>query len=185
MLGIGWDSGASMLASTAIGPGWDSSAESIPALSLGPGWDALSDLMPDLGMRGPQIEPADLQLDRLSSIVSSALARTTVNLATTNVTPLYTATQKTYILGVILRITNADSVTVSAQASLGVNPSTDNLFANQTLVNLDAEDELYVFWNNLNTGVILNTTDQLDISVTSAVAAALTATAYVIGVFVS
>jgi len=138
----------------------------------------------DLGIRGPQIEPFDLQLDRLANITSAVLSITaSIDLTTIATTALFTATQKTYVLGVLLRVTTADTVTAVAEASVGVNPSTNNVFANEPLINIDAVDDLYTFWNNTNTGTILNTSQQLDLSVnTGATATTLVATAYVIGV---
>lgn len=136
------------------------------------------------GVRGPQIEPFGLQLDRLANITSASLATVaSIDLTAVATTALFTATQKTYVLGVLLRVTTADTVTAVAEASIGVNPSTNNLFANEQLVSLDAVDDLYIFWNNANAGTILNTAQQLDLSVnTGATATTLVATAYVIGV---
>jgi hypothetical protein len=136
------------------------------------------------GIRGPQIEPYDLELDRLANITSASLAIIAdIDLTSIATTPLFTATQKTYVLGVLLRVTTADTVTVVAEASIGVNPSTNDMFANEQLVNFDAVDDLYTFWNNVNTGIIMNTAEQLDLSVnTGATATSLTTVAYVIGV---
>jgi hypothetical protein len=143
-----------------------------------------SEIYDSAGIRGPQIEPYDLELDRLVNITSASLAIVDdIDLTSIATTPLFTATQKTYVLGVILRITTADTVTVVAEASIGVNPSTNDMFANEQLVNFDAVDDLYAFWNNSNTGIILNTAEQLDLSVnTGATATSLIAVAYVIGV---
>ena len=136
------------------------------------------------GIRGPQIEPYDLQLDRLVNVTSASLAIIPdVDLTSIATTSLYIAPQKSLILGVLLRTVVADTVTAPAEASVGVNPSTNNLFANEELISLDAVDDLYGFWGNAGTGTILNASDQLDLSVnTGATATTLTVVAYVIGV---
>ena len=135
-------------------------------------------------IRGPQTEAGNLALDRLINITSNTLSTTTgIDLTATGTTALFTATQKTYILGVLLQITSADTVTVVAEASIGVNPSIDNIFANESLVVFDAVGDMYTFWNNLNTSIILSSSNVLEISVnTAATAVELVATAYVIGV---
>jgi hypothetical protein len=183
MLGSGWASSADVLPSFSLGSGWDSSADALPSFSLGSGWDSLADLIPDLGIRGPQVEPYDLELDRLANITSASLSIIAgVDLTAIATTALYTAPQKSYILGVLIRVTAANSVTVPADASIGVNPSTDNLFAEEQLISLDVVDDLYGFWANVGTGTILNASDQLDLVVTTgATASSLIATVYVIG----
>lgn len=135
-------------------------------------------------IRGPQVESGNLTLDRLINITSNTLSTTTgIDLTSTGTTAIFTATQKTYILGVLLQITSADTVTAVAEASIGVNPSINNIFANEPLVVFDAVGDMYTFWNNLNTGIILSSSNVLEISVnTAATAVGLIVTAYVIGV---
>lgn len=140
--------------------------------------------IPALGIRGPQIEPGDLALDRLINIPSNSLSITAgIDLTALGTTTIFTATQKTYLLGVLLQITTASSVTTFANVSIGINPSINNIFTDEPLVAFDAVGEIYTFWNNLNTAVILNTSDVLQVSVnTAASAVGLVANAYVIGI---
>jgi hypothetical protein len=186
-LGPSLDGFIKTIPSTALGPSLDGFIDAIPGSSLGPGLDGFPDFIPDLGVRGPQIEPYDLELDRLTNITSAALATVAgIDLTSIATTALFTATQKTYVLGVILRVSTADTVTGVAEASVGVNPSADDVFANEQLVNLDQVGDLYSFWGNAGTGTILNTSDQLDLSVnTGATATSLVAVAYVIGVLLN
>lgn len=139
---------------------------------------------PDLGIRGPQIEEADLELDRLTNATGATLATVGgINLTLTATIPLFTATQKTHVFGVLLRATTANTVTVFPTVSIGVNPSTNNVFADTTLSEFSQVDDLYTFWQNLNTGTILYGSDQLDLTInTAATANSLVATAYVIGI---
>jgi len=136
------------------------------------------------GIRGPQVEFYDVELDKLTTPTSNILATVeSVDLGAAGTTALYTATQKTYIFGVLLRATHATNITVFAETSCGVNPATDDMFANEILVGLTQSNNIYTFWNNLNSGMVLNASDQLDLSVNvPATADILLVTAYVIGV---
>lgn len=169
---------------TPIGSAFTSVQDPAIKPAIGSAFTHIQELAAGIGIRGPQIEPYDLTLDRLANITSASLAIIPdIDLTSVATTALFTATQKTYILGVLLRITTATTVTDVAEASIGVNPSTNNVFATESLVNLNTANALYTFWNNTNTGTILNTSDQLDLSInTGAIATALAAVAYVIGV---
>lgn len=137
-----------------------------------------------MGIRGVQIEPRNLELDKLENPTSAALSTLSdVDLTSTGTIALYVATQKTYVLGVLIRITAANTATVDAEVSVGVNPNTSDVFSNETLIDLNAINDLYTFWDNKNTGIILNTSDQLDLSInTAAIANSLISTVYVIGI---
>jgi len=170
---------------TSSGPLFDHVVDTLPAQSSGPMFDhEIEDALILPGVRGPQVKQQDITLDRLAQPTSSTIA-TNVNilLTATGDTQLFTATQKTYILGVILRVNISNTVTVPPQVSIGVSPSTDNVFANEALINFDADNDLYTFWNNLNTATVLNASDVLQLTVnTAATATTLLAVAYVVGV---
>lgn len=136
-----------------------------------------------MGVRGPQIEPNDLTLDRLINVTNAILETTSgIDLTTTGTQTIMTASQKTFVLGVLLRVSFADTVTSPASASVGVSPATNDVFADVTLVDLNQVNELYTFWSNTNTGAVLNTSENLILSInTAATAIVLQVTAHVIG----
>jgi hypothetical protein len=135
------------------------------------------------GIRGPQVEPNDLTLDRLTSLPNHLLTiKASIDLATPGQTNLLTAAQKLLVLGVVLRITAANTVTGPPQVSIGINPAADTLFAAENLVNLDAVGDMYTFWANLNTAMSVIPSAIVNLTVgTPATATELVATAYVIG----
>jgi hypothetical protein len=137
-------------------------------------------------LRGPQISEGTLAEDRLVRTTAYVLDTTaSIDLTSTGTTTIYTApsTKTALIFGVILQVTTADTVTVVPDASIGLNPSTDNVFAVETLTSLDAVDELYHFWANIHKAVAISNGGVLDLDVdTAATATTLTATARVIGI---
>jgi hypothetical protein len=137
-------------------------------------------------LRGPQIAEGTLAEDRLVKTTAYALETTTdIDLTSTGVTTVYTApSDKTaLIFGVILQVTAADTVTGAPGVSVGLNPSTDNVFAVETLTALDAVGELYHYWANIHKAVAISNGGVLDLDVdAAATATTLTATARVIGI---
>ena len=136
-------------------------------------------------LRGPQIAEGALTEDRLVKRTAYALETTaSIDLTTTGTTTIYTApADKTaLIFGVILQVTTANTVTIVPNASVGLNPSADNVFAKETLTTLDAVDELYHFWANVHKAVAVSNGGILDLEVEGATATALVATARVIGI---
>jgi len=139
-------------------------------------------------LRGPQIKEADLTEDRLSNITSYTISTiTSIDLTATGTTTVYTAPadQTALIIGIIFQATATDTVTVVPQVSAGLNPSTDNVFAIESLVGFDAVDDLFVFWAKLNKAVVVADGGVLDLDVSvAATATNLIATARVIGIVV-
>ena len=138
-----------------------------------------------VGIRGPQTEQFGLQLDRLINDVGNLVTTTTsIDLTSAGTTTIFSATQKTFIMGVIVRVTAADTVTGVPSASVGIDPQTDNVFSDENMVSLDQINDTYNFWNNLNTGNVISSAENLILSInTAATATTLIATVYVIGVF--
>jgi hypothetical protein len=151
---------------------------------VGPFFDHDVVAFPLPGITGPQVGQSEITFDRMVNPTSFALATdVSVDLTSTGATSLFTASRKTYILGVILRSDAANTVTSPPQISVGINPITDNVFENESMVNFDTVDDVYTFWSNLNTAFVMNVSDQLDINVnTAATATTLTAIAYVVGI---
>jgi len=170
--------------SSSSGPMFDHVVDTIPTQSSGPMFDHDVSALELPGIRGPQVGQSEITFNRMVDTTSHALAsNVNVTLTATGTTALYTASQKTYILGIVLRVITANTVTVLPQVSVGVNPITDDIFANETLVNFDTVNDLYHFWGDLNTARVLNATDQLDLVVnTAATASALVAVVYVVGI---
>ena len=139
-------------------------------------------------LRGPQVKSRDLNEDRLLRTTSYVLDTVTaIDLTATGTTTLLTAPndQSALILGVILQATQADTVTVAPQVSVGLNPSTDNVFATEPLVGFDTVDALYYMWSNTNKAVVIPASGVLDLDVSvAATATSLEATARVIGILV-
>ena len=140
-----------------------------------------------LGIRGPQIEYRTLANDRFESDFGFLLGSTfDIDLTTTGQTTIYTvpaSVGKVIILGVALEISFGLDVTVAPQVSLGVDPSTDNLFAPETLTEFTTDRSLYTFWSNLNITNIAATGSDILLDVTSAsTATALFITAHVFGI---
>jgi hypothetical protein len=141
--------------------------------------------MPAL-FRSGQIRDQELDEDRLSKTTSHAInSVASVDLTSATTTTIFTApSDKTaLIIGVILEVTAANTVTVPPQVSVGLNPSTTNVFAVETLINLDAVNNSYVYWANLNKAVTVANGGILDLDVAVAsTATSLVATARVVGI---
>jgi hypothetical protein len=139
-------------------------------------------------IRGPQIQEANVEVDRLQNITSHAVSSVVdINLTTTGLTTLYTVPSgnKFLILGVLLQAQTADTVTGDASASIGISPSTTDVFAEETLLGFNSATSTYQFWANLNKAVIANAGDVIRLDVTTgATATNLTATAYLIGLLI-
>ena len=89
------------------------------------------------------------------------------------------------ILGCLLRIKSANTVTVDAAASLGINPSTTDLFAAETLVGVQSISDVWSFWKDTSVGLVANSADLVDLDVTvAATAATLTCDVFVIGLLI-
>jgi hypothetical protein len=138
--------------------------------------------------RGAQLNSATLSEDRLAREAGYNVATITdIDLTSVATTTLYTVpSDKTLmLLGVILQVTAETTATVPPDASVGINPSTDNVFAAETLVGLNAVGKTYYFWSNLTTSTIAGPGDVIDLRVSvGATAGALDATARVVGILV-
>jgi len=139
-------------------------------------------------LRGPQIKINDLNEDRLVKVTSYVLDTViNIDLTSTGITTLFTAPsdKKALVLGVILQATSADTVTVAPQVSVGLNPSTNNVFATEPLVSFDTAGSVYHFWNYINKATVVPASGVLDLNVSvAATATSLIASARVVGILV-
>lgn len=142
------------------------------------------------GIRGPQVEPKTIETNRIIPDLAASLATVgDIDLTSTGQTTLYTVpagTSKVLVLGVVIAATYANTVTVVPEVSIGVSPSTDDIFAVELLTGFDVTPETYTFWGNLNTGHIATTGESIILNVsTAATATGLVAAARLIGIEIS
>ena len=135
-------------------------------------------------IRGPQFRTANLTrsifIQPLFSILSRTIGISLLSAATTNI---FTATAGvTLIHGIVLRITSSTGISADASISIGINPSTTNLFSAQDLINVRNLNDVYSFWSDKSTTLIATATDAIDLTVTNAATGTtLVAEAFVIG----
>jgi len=137
------------------------------------------------GIRTEQIQLLNLDPDNLSNATGALINTANVDLRALGVVTIYTvpAGKKAIILGIILHAMSADTVTVAPQISVGVNPSSSNIFATEKLFNFNSVGDMYTLWNNTTQYTIANAGETLDLNVsTIATATALTATIRIIGI---
>ena len=137
-------------------------------------------------LRGPQSLFEGIGEDRLAKITVHALGTVAgIDLTASGVTTVFTApADKTVLIfGVLLEATAADIVTIVPSISLGLNPSTTDVFAIEPLVTFDTVGELFSIWPSINKAVTIADGGVLDLDVAvAATATTLTATARVIGI---
>lgn len=142
----------------------------------------------NLGYRGPQIRRKTLNIDRFAEPPTSALViDSVIDLTATGETVIYTVpTGKTAIInGCVLLVNAAVSVTTDAAASVGVTPNTNDLFVEEVLVQIRSVGDVYSFWADKTTGVVVPAGATIQISVgTAATATTLSASAILVGILV-
>jgi len=187
-LGPGIDGFIKEASLASLGPGIDGAIKTIPSASLGPGIDGAILNIPWPLYRSAQIAFQTINEDRLSRTTFHAINSVTdIDLTSATTTTIFTApSDKTaLILGVILEVTAADTITVPPQVSIGLNPSTTDVFAIETLITLDAVNDSYVYWANIHKAVSVANSGVLDLDVgVAATATTLVVTARVIGLLV-
>jgi hypothetical protein len=137
------------------------------------------------GIRNNQVQPLGVNTDRLEDSTGAQVGISNVSLISTGLTTIYTvpAGKKLLLLGIVLHAMSANTVTAAPQISVGVNPSTTNIFAAETLFSFDAIGDMYTLWPNANKFIVANSNDVIDLNVnTAATAAVLTATIRIIGI---
>ena len=138
-----------------------------------------------VGFRAQQFRYNTIDLDRFASPLGAVLdVYQDLDLTTATTTSIYTVPTGTSVIitGCLIRIKSADTVSVDADVSLGINPSTTNLFATETLVGVQAVHDFWSFWKQSSVGVLANAGEQVDLDVvTAATATTLTADVYIIG----
>jgi hypothetical protein len=139
-------------------------------------------------LRGAQFAERGIALDRFADPLAAILTVfEDLDLTATSTTTIYTVpTGKTaIILGCLLRIKSANTVTVDAAASLGINPSTTDLFAAETLVGVQSISDVWSFWKDTSGGLVANSADLVDLDVSvAATATTLTCDVFVIGLLI-
>lgn len=138
----------------------------------------------NLFLRGAQFRVNTFGDDRFVSRLTSVLSTTsTVNLTATGTTSLFTvpASNTALIHGVVLRAT-LGSATTDATVSLGINPSTINLFDLEPLVSFRNTNDVWSLWSDKTTTLIAQGNSQIDFDVTTAATGgSLNADIYLIG----
>jgi hypothetical protein len=131
-------------------------------------------------IRGPQFRGNTIGGDRFNNRLTTVLSSIAIDLSVTGQTTIYTvpAGKIALIQGVIFlaRGTAASDPTVS----VGINPSTDDIFASQQLVNFQTSNDVFSLWSDKSTTLVANASDQIDLDVT--VSSSLAAAVYVIGI---
>jgi uncharacterized membrane protein (DUF441 family) len=185
-LSPGVDGFIQSIPTSSLSPGVDGFIQAIPSSSLSPGVDGIILALPWPLYRSGQIQQTELAEDRLANVTSRVISTIpSIDLTATGITTLYTApaSKTALIFGVILQATAADTITVAPQVSAGLNPSTDNIFAVESLVGLTTVGGTFVYWANLNKAVTVSNGGVLDLNVSVAsTATALMVTARVIAI---
>jgi hypothetical protein len=130
-------------------------------------------------IRGPQFKSGTIDSDRFVSPLGLVLTRITVDLAATGTSAIYTvpAGKTALVQGIVFRALGAAGS--DPTVSVGINPSTDNIFDSQQLVNFPTVGNLFTLWNDKGVSTISNAADQIDLNVV--VASSLTAEVFVLG----
>jgi len=134
-------------------------------------------------IRGPQFRANTIGGDRFNNRLTSVLSTTPIiDLTSTGLTSLFTvpAGNMALIQGVILRSTFG-SATTDATISVGVGPSTTNLFDLQELVQVRTTYDIFSLWSDKSTTLVVQSGEQIDLDVTVAATGTLIADAYLIG----
>jgi hypothetical protein len=141
-----------------------------------------------IGLRGPQFSEQSIALDRFALPLAAVLTIfENLDLTSATTTTIYTVpTGKiATVLGCVIRIKAADTVSADADVSLGINPSTVNIFPTETLTAVQANDDIWSFWKDKSIGLLATSGQQVDIDVvTAATATTLTSDVYLIGLLI-
>lgn len=135
-------------------------------------------------IRGPQFRLNTIGADRFNNRLTSILSTTsTIDLTTTGGTTIFTVPSGNMALiqGVVLRTVTGPAST-DATISIGINPSTTNLFDLQELVQFRVTDDVFSLWLDKSTTLVAQSGEQIDFNVTiAATGGTLIADAYLIG----
>jgi hypothetical protein len=135
-------------------------------------------------IRGPQFRRATIGDDRFVNRLTSVLVTTTaIDLTSSGTTTtLYTvpAGKIAFINGIIFRAVQESAVT-DASVSVGINPSADNLFDEQQLVNFRVVHDVWSLWSDKSTTLIAQAGEQIDVNIVTPATGSLLADAYLIG----
>lgn len=136
-------------------------------------------------LRGPQFRLNTIALDRFASPLGAVIDTfEDLDLTATGTTTIYTvpAGNSVIITGCLIRIKTADTVTTDADVSVGINPSTTDIFDTETLVGVQSVSDFWNFWQQSSAGLIANSGALIDLDVAvAATATTLTADVYIIG----
>jgi len=139
-------------------------------------------------LRGPQFRRNTVALDRFSSSLTSVLnVFEDLDLMTTGTTTIYTvpAGKSASILGCLLRVKSSRAVTADSDVSVGINPSTINLFSVETLTEVRGVSDVWSFWKDKSVGLLAAGGQLIDLNVSvAATAAALTCDVFIIGLLI-
>jgi hypothetical protein len=136
-------------------------------------------------LRGAQFSTNTIALDRFATPLAAVLnVFEDLDLTTAATTTIYTvpAGSSVIVLGGLIRIKAADTVTTDAEVSIGINPSTTDVFAAETLVDVQSQNDFWSFWKDESAGVMASEGAVVDLDVsTSATATTLNSDIYLIG----
>jgi hypothetical protein len=136
-------------------------------------------------IRGPQFRDATIDQDRfvVGNIANVLSTASSVDLTAMGTSVIYTVPADSLVLiqGVILRAT-AGTVSTDATVSLGVNPSTTDLFDPTLLLEFRSVNDTFSLWSDKSTTVIGQAGETIDLDVTiAATGGLLTVDAYLVG----
>lgn len=135
-------------------------------------------------IRGPQLRFRTVGDDRFVNRLASILSTTSaIDMTSTATIPLYTVpTGKIAVINGLVFRSTLGSATTNAEVSVGINPSTTNIFDAQELVEFKNTDDIWSLWSDKSTTVIAQASEQVDLDViTAATGGTLDVDAYLIG----
>ena len=144
-------------------------------------------LSADLGIRGPQLAARTVGMDRFLQLPLSALTVfNTVDLTVAGTTTVYTvpSSNNAIVFGCLLRVTLSEGVTSDASVSVG-SSGTDDLFPAEALTQIRSGDDLWAFWADKTSTMLVQGGNSVTVTVTNAATATiLGAQVYIIGVLI-
>jgi hypothetical protein len=182
-LGPGADGFVVSIPSKSLGPGIDDFIDAISSASLGPGIDGFPLFLNHL-LRGKQILQGNIADDRLVNIPIKVLgSRIGVNLTTDATVSMFVvpSDKKAVVLGILVEATNANTVTVVPQISIGIASGEDDIFSIEPMVDLNATGDTWSNWQLFSQSVIGNASQEIKYSLTGGTATTLIGNLHLMG----
>jgi hypothetical protein len=135
-------------------------------------------------LRSPQVAYRTLTTDRLIDVPVDVLASLkNFDLTQTRVSTIYEApaAQFGFVLGIFVKITAVDTLTVVPQISVGITSGENDIFANEPLTGISAVDDVWSNWLVLSKARVSLNSEQVKLNITGATANKLLANIYLLG----